>query len=94
MKRNFLLGKGEPLAEDIVVRSGGGPKEQPYTFAEAQTRLAPKPQARDPDSTAIKRRTPSSALIASRRHSISVRTPGGIESFWLGGICISSWLAA
>ena len=42
MKRNFLLGKGERLAEDIVVRSGGGPKEAPYTFAEARTRLAPK----------------------------------------------------
>jgi hypothetical protein len=42
MKRNFLLGKGERLAEDIVVRSGGGPKEAPYTFSEARSRLAPK----------------------------------------------------
>lgn len=24
MKRNFLLGKGERLAEDITVRGGGG----------------------------------------------------------------------
>ena len=41
-KRNFLLGKGERLAEDIVVKAGGGPKEAPYTFSEAKTRLTPK----------------------------------------------------
>lgn len=40
-KRNFLLGKGERLVEDIVGKTGGGPKAAPYTFAEAQTRLAP-----------------------------------------------------
>lgn len=40
-KTNFLLGKGERLTEDVVVRSGGGPKAQPYTFQEARTRLAP-----------------------------------------------------
>lgn len=41
-KRNFLLGKGERLTEDIVVRSGGAPKAAPYTFAEARARLVPK----------------------------------------------------
>jgi hypothetical protein len=41
-KRNFLLGKGERLTEDVVVKSGGGPKQPPYTFLEAKTRLSPK----------------------------------------------------
>lgn len=40
-KTNFLLGKGERLTEDVVVRSGGGPKAQPYTFQQARARLAP-----------------------------------------------------
>lgn len=40
-KRNFLLGKGERLVEDIVGSTGGGPKAAPYTFAEARARLAP-----------------------------------------------------
>ncbi len=40
-KQNFLLGKGERLTSDIVVKSGGGPKEAPYTFHEAQGRLTP-----------------------------------------------------
>ncbi len=40
-QQNFLLGKGERLTTDIVVKSGGGPKEEPYTIAEARDRLAP-----------------------------------------------------
>ncbi len=40
-KKNFLLGKGERLTEDILVSSGGGPKEAPYTFIEARERLSP-----------------------------------------------------
>lgn len=39
--RNFLLGKGERLTEEITVKSGGGPKEKPYTFREARARLTP-----------------------------------------------------
>lgn len=41
MKRNFLLGKGERLVEDVVGKTGGGPKAAPYTFAEARSRLTP-----------------------------------------------------
>lgn len=41
-KQNFLLGKGERLTEDIVVRAGGGPKVPPYSFGEARTRLVPR----------------------------------------------------
>ena len=41
IKRNFLLGKGERLTEDISIRLGGGPKKHPYTFNEALHRLLP-----------------------------------------------------
>lgn len=40
-KRNFLLGKGERLVEDVAGVRGGGPKHHPYTFQQARTRLAP-----------------------------------------------------
>jgi hypothetical protein len=40
-KRNFLLGKGERLIEDVVVVRGGGTKHHPYTFLEARARIAP-----------------------------------------------------
>jgi hypothetical protein len=42
VSRNFLLGKGERLVTDVVVRGGGGPKEAPYTFTQARGRLLPK----------------------------------------------------
>ena len=40
-KRNFLLGKGERLVEDVVGVRGGVPKSHPYTFSEARDRIAP-----------------------------------------------------
>ncbi len=40
-KRNFLLGKGERLTEQVRVPSGGVDKVSPYTFAEARQRLQP-----------------------------------------------------
>ncbi|MEQ1756025.1 MAG: S8 family peptidase [Micropepsaceae bacterium] len=40
-ERNFLLGKGERLVEDIAGVRGGGPKAHPYTFVQARERLAP-----------------------------------------------------
>lgn len=40
-KQNFLLGRGERLTSDIVVKSGGGPKDAPYSFREAKARLFP-----------------------------------------------------
>lgn len=41
VKQNFLLGKGERLTQDVVVRPGGGPKITPYTFQQARSRLSP-----------------------------------------------------
>ena len=40
-KRNFLIGKGERLVEEVAGIRGGGPKSHPYTFAEARERIAP-----------------------------------------------------
>lgn len=40
-KRNFLLGKGERLVEDVAGVRGGAPKSHPYTFSEARERIAP-----------------------------------------------------
>ena len=40
-KPNFLLGRGERLTKNVIVRRGGGPKQAPYSFAEAKGRLAP-----------------------------------------------------
>lgn len=36
---NYLLGYGERLTEPVEVRTGGGEKHAPYTFAEAKKRL-------------------------------------------------------
>lgn len=43
--RNFLLGRGERLAEDVIVRSGPQDKQAPYTFFEARDRLQPMLQS-------------------------------------------------
>ncbi|MER9445188.1 S8 family peptidase [Mesorhizobium sp. M0340] len=40
-KRNFLLGKGERLVEDVAGVRGGAPKSHPYTFTQARDRIAP-----------------------------------------------------
>ena len=39
--RNYLLGYGERLTVPIEVRSGGAPKQSPYTFQQARARVAP-----------------------------------------------------
>lgn len=39
--RNYLLGRGERLTEDVTVRKFPGDKKYPYTFDEAKSRLAP-----------------------------------------------------
>lgn len=63
-KRNFLLGKGERLVADVAGVRGGAPKQHPYTFAEARTRLSPMlarvvrgidqlPEAACPDDQAV-----------------------------------------
>lgn len=39
---NFLLGRGEALTHNVLVRSGGGDKNPPYTFSDSRERLTPK----------------------------------------------------
>jgi Subtilase family len=63
-KRNFLLAKGERLTKDVIIKTGGQPKEAPYTFDEARARLKPMladvahrldtlPAAACPDDSAV-----------------------------------------
>ena len=40
-KRNFLIGKGERLVEEVAGVRGGGDKSNPYTFVQARQRIAP-----------------------------------------------------
>jgi subtilase family protein len=40
-KRNFLIGKGERLVDEVIGVRGGGPKSHPYTFSQARERIAP-----------------------------------------------------
>jgi len=44
-RNNFLIGYGERLATDLAAPPGGGPKQHPYTLAEARKLLAPKVKA-------------------------------------------------
>ena len=41
-ENNFLLGKGEKLTGIVDIPSGGGPKNPPYEFSKAKTRLNEK----------------------------------------------------
>src|SRR5664280_1646695 len=38
-KNNFLLGNGEKLTGPVEIRSGGGPKNPPYSLSEARARF-------------------------------------------------------
>ncbi len=38
--KNFIIGYGESLTDKVEVKSGGGLKKHPYSFAEARARLA------------------------------------------------------
>ncbi|MGT0149812.1 hypothetical protein ACT691_10475 [Vibrio metschnikovii] len=37
--KNFIIGYGETLTNKVTVKSGGGDKKHPYSFAEARERL-------------------------------------------------------
>ncbi len=42
MNKNFLLGRGERLTEDISIRTRGIPKEPIYSIEESLKRLTPR----------------------------------------------------
>lgn len=90
-KRNFLLGKGERLAEDITVVRGGGPKSAPYTFSEARARLAPRfsnamkdidalPAAACPDDQAVVSLTLNPEYIAKSYFPHELLTAAGVTA--------------
>lgn len=89
-KRNFLLGKGERLIEDVVGVRGGGPKEHPYTFAEARTRLTQRldqavsaidklPQDACPDDQAVATVTLNPEYIAKSYYPDDLFEAVGLE---------------
>jgi len=89
-KHNFLLGKGERLISDVVGVRGGQPKEHPYTFAEARTRLHPKlnatvelfdalPEEACPDDKAVARVTLHPEYIAKSYYPDALFNAVGLE---------------
>ena len=40
-QRNYFLGYGERLTVPVDIASGGGPKQAPYSFEEARSRIVP-----------------------------------------------------
>jgi hypothetical protein len=90
-KHNFLLGKGERLVQDIVGKTGGGPKSAPYTFIEARNRLAPMvaqtvkeldalPAAACPDDRAVASITLNPEYIAKSYFPTDLFRAIGVET--------------
>lgn len=90
-KRNFLLGRGERLTQDVVIRSGGGPKAAPYTFSEARQRLTPMleravarldalPPEACPDDRAVATVTLNPEYIAKSYFPFELLRATGIEA--------------
>jgi hypothetical protein len=90
-KRNFLLGKGERLAEDIKVGSPPVNKIPPYTFDEAKSRLQPMlnnivaeidklPSDACPDDIAVARITLNPEFIAKTYYPSELLRSVGLET--------------
>lgn len=90
-KRNFLLGKGERLAENIRVGSPPVDKVSPYTFSEAKSRLQPMlsnvsakieamPVAACPDDLAVATITMNPEFIAKTYFPSDLLKSIGLES--------------
>ena len=88
--QNFLLGKGERLTTDIFIRRGSGPKEPPYSFSEAQSRLSPMvletssyidalPRSACPDNEAVISLTLNPEYIAKSYFPHELMQDVGIE---------------
>jgi len=90
-KKNFLLGKGERLTEDITITGGGGAKEAPYTFTEAKERLLPMlqstiegleslPQSACPDNIVVATITLNPEYIAKSYYPAELFKAVGLET--------------
>ncbi len=89
--RNFLLGRGERLAENVVVRSAAPDKQAPYTFFEARDRLQPMlhtavqavddlPDAACPDDQAVVSLTLNPEYIAKSYYPQELLKNAGLET--------------
>lgn len=89
--RNFLLGRGERLTSDVVIRSGGAPKVPPYTVGEAKARLSPMirsalekldaiPQSAAPDNQVIATLTLNPEYIAKTSYPGELLKTVGLEA--------------
>ncbi|MBK9104071.1 MAG: S8 family peptidase [Saprospiraceae bacterium] len=90
-KLNFLLGKGERLAEEVRVVMGGASKAAPYTFEQAKQRLQPMlnkvvdeirslPQEACPEDYAIATLTLNPEYIAKSYHPKELLRAAGLEA--------------
>lgn len=90
-KRNFLLGRGERLTSDVIVKSGAPKKVPPYTFAEARNRLTPMietaaeqfdalPEAACPDGQVVGALTLNPEYIAKSYYPGELLKIVGLES--------------
>lgn len=90
-KRNFLLGRGERLTSDVIIRSGGVEKVPPYTVAEAKARLAPMirsavaqldsiPDGAAPDDKVVARLTLNPEYIAKSYYPAELLRTVGLEA--------------
>jgi hypothetical protein len=90
-KRNFLLGKGERLAEDIRVGTGPVTKVSPYSFVEAKQRLKPMisevatkieelPSEACPDEYAVAKITMNPEYIAKTYYPSDLLKSVGLET--------------
>lgn len=90
-KRNFLLGKGERLTEQVRVPSGPVDKVPPYTFAQAKNRLEPMlktavaelnqlPDAACPNDRAVAKLTLNPEYIAKTYYPTDLLRAVGLET--------------
>jgi hypothetical protein len=90
-KRNFLLGRGERLTSDVVIKSGGTEKIPPYSVSEAKSRLAPMiqttvdaldaiPAAATPDEKVVATLTLNPEYIAKSYFPAELLKAAGLEA--------------
>ncbi len=90
-RKNFLIGKGENLTSDVIVRPGGQPKSPPYSFAEAKKRLTPQisgvvvdmddlPDSACPDDNAVATLTINPEYIAKSFYPANLLRKIGLEA--------------
>ena len=90
-RHNFLLGKGERLTSNVVVRGGPPNKEAPYTFTEARERLTPMlaatvqalnelPEAACPDGQAVASVTLNPEYIAKSFYPSDLLRQTGLQA--------------